>query len=84
MSTTPPAARRLPHGFLLGAATAAYQVEGATGEDGRGRWLTRHVLQPVHPDVGPTGENVEEVGGGDVVDVEDALGVDGHGGLPFG
>ncbi len=36
MSTTPPAARRLPDGFLLGAATAAYQVEGATGEDGRG------------------------------------------------
>jgi beta-glucosidase len=26
----------LPHGFLWGAATAAYQVEGAAGEDGRG------------------------------------------------
>ena len=27
---------RLPDGFLLGAATAAYQVEGAVAEDGRG------------------------------------------------
>jgi beta-glucosidase len=29
-------AMRMPDGFLWGAATAAYQVEGATGEDGRG------------------------------------------------
>jgi beta-glucosidase len=27
---------RLPAGFLLGAATAAYQIEGAAAEDGRG------------------------------------------------
>jgi beta-glucosidase len=26
----------LPHGFVLGSATAAYQVEGAADEDGRG------------------------------------------------
>ena len=30
-------ARRLPAGFAWGASTAAYQVEGAVGEDGRGR-----------------------------------------------
>ncbi|QMW24435.1 GH1 family beta-glucosidase [Sandaracinobacteroides saxicola] len=28
--------RRFPAGFLWGAATAAYQVEGAVGQDGRG------------------------------------------------
>ena len=26
---------RLPEGFLLGAATASYQIEGAVSEDGR-------------------------------------------------
>ena len=26
----------LPPGFVLGAATSAHQIEGATGEDGRG------------------------------------------------
>ncbi len=31
-----PAARHFPEGFLWGTATASYQVEGATGEDGRG------------------------------------------------
>ena len=30
------AARRFPDGFVWGAATAAYQVEGAVGADGRG------------------------------------------------
>ena len=29
-------ARRLPPGFLWGAATASYQIEGAAQEDGRG------------------------------------------------
>lgn len=30
------AARKFPHGFLWGSATASYQVEGAVNEDGRG------------------------------------------------
>jgi beta-glucosidase len=32
-----PQGRALPDGFLVGAATAAFQIEGATSEDGRGR-----------------------------------------------
>ena len=39
--------KKLPRGFYLGAATAAYQVEGATKEDGRGQnmwdvYLAKH------------------------------------------
>jgi beta-glucosidase len=33
---TPPVAQSFPQGFLWGSATAAYQVEGAVHEDGRG------------------------------------------------
>jgi beta-glucosidase len=46
-----------PAGFVWGAATAAYQVEGATDEDGRGRsiWDTfSHTPGRVH--AGDTGD----------------------------
>lgn len=35
----------LPKGFVLGAATAAYQVEGATKEDGKGRVMWDDFLE---------------------------------------
>ena len=31
--------KQLPKDFVIGGATAAYQVEGATKEDGKGRVL---------------------------------------------
>jgi beta-glucosidase len=50
-------ARRFPPGFLWGAATAAYQIEGAVAADGRGRsiWDTfSHTPGKVHG--GETGD----------------------------
>ena len=50
-------ARRFPPGFLWGAATSAYQIEGAVDEDGRGRsiWDTfSHTPGKVHG--GDTGD----------------------------
>ncbi|GLZ79730.1 beta-glucosidase [Actinorhabdospora filicis] len=48
---------RFPDGFVWGAATAAYQVEGATGDDGRGRsiWDTFSAV-PDAVSEGHTGE----------------------------
>ncbi|HET8601250.1 MAG TPA: GH1 family beta-glucosidase [Segeticoccus sp.] len=47
----------LPHGFVFGTATAAYQVEGAVEADGRGRsvWDT-FCAQPGNIKDGETGE----------------------------
>lgn len=55
---TPPAApMRLPDGFVLGAATSAFQVEGSTTSDGRGTsiWDT-FAAQPGHVRGGATGD----------------------------
>ncbi len=52
-----PRARRFPPGFLWGASTSAYQIEGAVDEDGRGRciWDTfSHTPGKVHG--GDTGD----------------------------
>jgi beta-glucosidase len=52
-----PGARRFPPGFVWGAGTSAYQVEGAAREDGRGRsiWDTfSHTPGKVH--AGDTGD----------------------------
>jgi beta-glucosidase len=54
---TPPMPLHFPEGFLFGAASAAYQIEGAAGEDGRGRsiWDTfSHTPGKVHH--GDTGD----------------------------
>jgi beta-glucosidase len=52
-----PGPRRFPPGFLWGASTSAYQIEGAVDEDGRGRsiWDTfSHTPGKVHG--GDTGD----------------------------
>ncbi len=40
-----PAIEQFPAGFLWGAATAAYQIEGAATEDGRGAVHLGHLLR---------------------------------------
>jgi beta-glucosidase len=53
----PPVSEGFPEGFLWGAATAAYQIEGATREDGRGESIwDRFVRIPGRIRGGDTGD----------------------------
>jgi beta-glucosidase len=48
---------RFPEGFVWGAATSAYQIEGATREDGRGESIwDRFCLKPGRVEGGATGD----------------------------
>ncbi|XP_049836420.1 myrosinase 1-like [Schistocerca gregaria] len=50
------AVNKFPDGFLLGAASAAYQIEGAWNEDGKGENIWDHMFHE-HPEYAHNGEN---------------------------
>jgi beta-glucosidase len=57
----PAAARRLPDGFIWGTATAAYQVEGAWNEDGKGESIwDRFAHTPGRVKDGDTGDLADD------------------------
>jgi len=57
MNRTPDIASLFPSGFVWGAATAAYQIEGAANEDGRGESIwDRFCATPGKVRAGDTGE----------------------------
>ena len=44
--------RQCPEGFIWGASTASYQIEGAAAEDGRGRRIWDTSGKIVNGDIG--------------------------------
>src|SRR5262249_47386579 len=57
VGTASQSAAEFPKGFLWGAATAAYQIEGASREDGRGESIwDRFARQPGNIKNGDTGD----------------------------
>ncbi|XP_047004630.1 myrosinase 1-like [Schistocerca americana] len=50
------AVNTFPDGFMFGAATAAYQIEGAWNEDGKGENIWDHMLHE-HPDYAANWDN---------------------------